>query len=603
MFEKYNLPKLGIRGKIAVSFAAMSLIIVIVGLTILVTTNLFILNDYFSGEMLKRIEHQKDAADITFGELREYLSFVNDKDINLKLAVEAGDSYSINVELASYKKGFGLHSYVLTTLDGEILATDVEGYDDVDKKATTDLAKYIVSHGPAVGAELILEKDLSFYAASILTNADGGDIGVLIFTKYAIASDEFLDAQSSNMGMEMSAINGNVIKNTTLVNADGEKLSGTIIDNQEILDCLYKLRQPYTKNVTYNGVNYFSYYAPRTNYKGDVIGAIWYGLDSSIRTRLNIAISNIMFWSLLAIGAVLTFIFVFIINKSVVRPIIKLSDLSKKIAKGNLKVDVYAEKYIDEVGELQESMYEMVSSMSSVVTPIVHMAQQLSTASDQLSKSSQMLSDGASRQAASLEEVSSSMEEIGANIQQNTNNSIKTNELSTQIGAALSAIGSAANNSLESVHGISMDIEAINELVMQTNILSLNASVEAAHAGEQGKGFGVVAKEVGRLADQTKQAASTITETAQKSISETETSSGLLNDILPKIENAISLMKEITTASVEQNAGAAQVNTAISDLNTVTQQTASSAEEISSSSEELAKTAAQLNKMVGYFNI
>ena len=192
---------------------------------------------------------------------------------------------------------------------------------------------------------------------------------------------------------------------------------------------------------------------------------------------------------------------------------------------------------------------------------------------------------------------------MSANIQNNTSNSMETNGMAAEIGQAIGNVDDASAKNLEAARNIAKDIEAINELVMQTNILSLNASVEAARAGDQGKGFGVVAREVGRLAEQTRETADNINNTASQSIEHAEVSSELLNNILPKIKRTIELVREITTASIEQNSGAEQINSAINDLNKVTQENAANAEEIAANSQELASTAEKMNNLISFFKI
>lgn len=600
-FKSIFKPK-GIKGKITLYFATLSLAMVVASIGILIGINFSIFDSYFSETMIQRIESREYAVRQELNEVRHHLDYVADKAEALREGIANSDTEAIDSCLDAYSDVFGLHSYALTDMQGYIISTSVEGYDDDDASRLASLAHYVGSHGSSDGLALILEKDAAYYSARTVHDEMGSDIGILVFVKSSLADSAYIADQSRTVDMMMTTFRDSIRINTTLVDDEGRSMSGTALDNPEALHCIRQGKQ-YSEPVKINGHRYFSCYKPLTDFAGRNVGALWFGIDAGIRSHLNRVITRILFWGLVAISVVLTLIYTYFINREIISPIIRLSEFASEIAAGNLTVRPDTEQYKYETGILQNSLTEMAESMKKVIGPIVEMAQQLHAASEELSKASLSLSDGASQQAASLEEVASSMEEIGDNIQHNTHNSMKTNQLSGEIGTAINSISTASNNSLEAVHGISEDIVSINELVMQTNILSLNASVEAARAGTFGQGFGVVAKEVGRLAEQTKQAAQTITETAQNSIAETENSSHLLNEVLPKIESVIALVKEITAASIEQNSGVTQVNTAITDLNNVTQQMATSAEEISANSEELARTAADLSKMVTFFKL
>ena len=195
------------------------------------------------------------------------------------------------------------------------------------------------------------------------------------------------------------------------------------------------------------------------------------------------------------------------------------------------------------------------------------------------------------------------MEEMTANIQQNTDNSLQTNKIAKDVDKLVGEMSETSNKSFNAIKQIADNIESINELVSQTNILSLNASVEAARAGDQGKGFAVVAKEVGRLAEQTHDTADGINTTASASIHEAELAYNNVMQIVPKIEEIVSLINEITTASVEQSSGVGQVNAAIADLNRVTQENAAASEQIAASTSEMQRQLDGIRDLVSVFKV
>ncbi len=245
----------------------------------------------------------------------------------------------------------------------------------------------------------------------------------------------------------------------------------------------------------------------------------------------------------------------------------------------------------------------MGKKLQEIVGSILTGASNISGASQQLSSGAQQISSGVSEQAAAAEEVSSSMEEMASNIMQNTENAIKTMDISAKSSNSVEQVAVASEDSMNAVRAIFSKINVVVEIAEKTDLLAINAAVEAARAGDQGRGFAVVAAEVRKLAERSQIAASEIVSLAQNGLKMTEESNNLLKSIVPDIQETSRLVEEIASASREQESGVEQVNTAIQQLSMVTQQNASASEEMASSSEELAAQSIDLEDVTKFFTI
>ncbi|TRX72066.1 methyl-accepting chemotaxis protein [Carboxylicivirga sp. M1479] len=312
-------------------------------------------------------------------------------------------------------------------------------------------------------------------------------------------------------------------------------------------------------------------------------------------TRYGIIVASI-------IMIIVSIVLAYFISNSIVNPLKASVDFAKRVAQGDLtaKVDVDQE---DEIGELANSLKGMILQLREIVGNIKTGAANVSTASDQLSSGSQQISNGVSEQAASAEEVSSSMEEMTANIQQNTENALQTRTIALNATNAMEQVATASNDSMKAVQDIVKKINMVVEIAEKTDLLAINAAVEAARAGDEGRGFAVVAAEVRKLAERSQTAANEIVELAENGLILTEESTKMLNDILPEIQKTSQLVDEIASAGREQETGANQVNAAIQQLSQITQQNASSSEEMAGSSEELAVQATELEGATQFFKI
>ena len=278
-------------------------------------------------------------------------------------------------------------------------------------------------------------------------------------------------------------------------------------------------------------------------------------------------------------------------------------------AKFNYTIDA---KSSGNIGSLIKGTNALGGSISEIMSMIHNTSVRLSENSNLLASTSEELSASSSEQAASLEETAAAIEQITSAIVSTNNRadkmleiaknlketSEKDDKLAHQTGDAMDDIDKATNDIVDA-------IEIIDQIAFQTNILSLNAAVEAATAGEAGKGFAVVAQEVRNLANRSAEAAKTIKDLVSYAQSKTLTGKSTadkmvdsFNFLNSKVAEVTSIVTEVTDATKEQMQGMEQINNAVNELDKATQENAASADIVSKKAMILSEIAEQLLAVV-----
>jgi methyl-accepting chemotaxis protein len=336
-----------------------------------------------------------------------------------------------------------------------------------------------------------------------------------------------------------------------------------------------------------------------TGVYADNVAARQAEVSAMIEEQISRSVAVALF-AVLGVFALVVAPIVFLLIRSVTRPVARLQFAAASMEQGNLTVRSTAVGN-DEIAALMSTMDGMRERLTGVIADVKRAGDSVSAGSRQMAASASQMSDGATQQATNTEEVSSSMEEMDATVQKNADNAQETEKIALKAAEDAERGGRAVRQTVEAMRDIAEKITIVEEIARNTNLLALNAAIEAARAGEHGKGFAVVAAEVRKLAERSQKAAGEISELSTSSVDVAEEAGTVLADLVPGIQRTAELVQEISAASAEQRSGSNEVNKALTALDRIVQQNASQAEEMASMAEELSGQAEQLQSVIGFF--
>lgn len=266
------------------------------------------------------------------------------------------------------------------------------------------------------------------------------------------------------------------------------------------------------------------------------------------------------------------------------------------------------DNYKDDMKLLMESINLLGKELGNSAKNNLKNGETLENSASTMTSSMNNLAEKANEQAASLEQTAAALEEITSITRNNTQNATKMGELgqivkkSVQTGEELASKTALSMDEInEKVKAINSAITVIDQIAFQTNILSLNAAVEAATAGEAGKGFAVVAQEVRNLANRSAEAAREIKNLVEEATIKANDGKLISSDMIDgykelnkNISETINIIEDVSGASKEQMLGIEQINQAVNMLDRVTQENAFESNQIKEISQSVSKLAYEL---------
>lgn len=472
-------------------------------------------------------------------------------------------------------------------------------------------------------------------------------------------SEDTLDVYTDGSDAEVTLCWGKTRMATSLKNEDGSRPVGTDIAD-DVWATMQKGEVYRTSDIVIMDKDYYAVYLPLTNSDGSVVGAVFAGRPcEDISAYINTKVSHLLIISILVL--LICIVVGYLIAKGIAEALLAASGALMEVAEGHLNVDVDARviKRKDEIGQMGNAIENLIQKLRSIVgglkqssdtlynsgNSLDEMAGQSSAAADEISRAVEDISKGAVSQAEEIETASqeiATMGEVIESIVSNVGNLTSTSQNMTAAGnastitmqelsesndrttAAISRIGEQIRMTNASIEKIGAAATLITSIADQTSLLSLNASIESARAGEAGRGFAVVAGEIQKLAVQSDEAAAEIQQIIDTLLVESEQTMAVmqeaeglvaeqqqkLNDTklrFNEVSDGINVSREGTSV-IRGNANScdnarAQVVDVISNLSAISQENAASAEETTASMEELNATINMLAEAAGNLKV